>query len=828
MKQSVFGLIAQLATSRITLPLIHVETRFRVTGEVVLVEMDQVFEQNACEPLDVTYTFPLPGSASVHRCEMIVNGRVTRAVVMEEQDARRTVAEKKAAGHRTALVEMDRDNVFTLQLGNTAPGDHIVIRFAYFQMLDRLGEGLSLRIPFCPGIRYIPGKPLLRKNRGLGTVDDTDQVPDASRITPPRIGADHPDAATIFLHGSLDASEVELTTCFSPSNPAVIRAAGATLEVELAGEQHFPDRDFVLRWQETAVTEAVPRAWTTRHNGDLYALLQLRAPRVEAAQAAVDDFAQDIYFLLDRSGSMSGGNWEKAAEALHAFVRELGANDRVWITCFESGFQDFSDSLMSRDELLTDEGFIRLAEIGTGGGTELLPALRHVLDVRAAQQSGRPERFVLITDGQVGNENEILKLVGDVTMAGVTVHTFGIDCSVNDAFLKNLARLTGGRCALLTPDDDIPAAVKDLAVILRRPVLTGLRLASANVDTACESDRLPDLHAGDVHLVPVRLPADEAATLTIHGHHPDDSEWSMRFDLGAESPGHTSEAARLLWAHRRCRHLLGNERAREGIEVAIAHNLVCKGTSFVAWDEAEKVTVAKREVYQPSMGIEFYREADPFEDFEDFVSKGPATQLRYSRYTSYMCCDDVDETPSRSDIAATSSAPPRAIPRLLKTLIDEISPRYHPWPNDAECWYHAKAIWMDECHFSLIWYGLRREVAYLLTLILGQWCWKSNRHWLNLLEIPVFGKCLETFESCEWWMSISQRRQRRFLALLKHAESAEGIRVVLANLPPSQAVSDAIQLIDATLANLPPSEADTDSIQLVDAAPANAPRKTCS
>ena len=75
----------------------------------------------------------------------------------------------------------------SFQLGNTVPGDHIVIRFAYFQMLFRLGEGLSLRIPFCPGIRYIPGKPLLRKNRGLGTVDDTDQVPDASRITPPRI-----------------------------------------------------------------------------------------------------------------------------------------------------------------------------------------------------------------------------------------------------------------------------------------------------------------------------------------------------------------------------------------------------------------------------------------------------------------------------------------------------------------------------------------------------------------------------------------------------------------------------------------------------------------
>jgi hypothetical protein len=248
----------------------------------------------------------------------------------------------------------------------------------------------------------------------------------------------------------------------------------------------------------------------------------------------------------------------------------------------------------------------------------------------------------------------------------------------------------------------------------------------------------------------------------------------------------------------------------------------------VAWDEAEKVTVAKREVYQPSMGIEFDREANFFEFKVTENSASPpgsfskrkfkeVTQAYYSMHDDYRM--HADDTPS----------PDPPLPRLLKTLIDEISTRYRPWPNDAESYYDAKAVWMDDCHISLICYGLRREVAYLLTLILGQWCWKPNRLWLNLLEIPVFGKCLEPFERVgEWWRSISQRRQRRFLALLKHAESAEGIRAVLANLPPSQAVSDAIQLIDATLANLPPSEAVSDAIQLVDAALANAPRKTCS
>jgi hypothetical protein len=65
-------------------------------------------------------------------------------------------------------------------------------------------------------------------------------------------------------------------------------------------------------------------------------------------------------------------------------------------------------------------------------------------------------------------------------------------------------------------------------------------------------------------------------------------------------------------------------------------------------------------------------------------------------------------------------------------------------------------------------------------------------------------------------------------ALLADAKSVEVLRAVLANLPPSEAVSDAIQFIDATLANLPPSEAVSDAIQLVDAALANAPRKTWS
>ena len=587
-----FGLIANLLHSQISLPLTHIESRFRVTGDLASVEIDQIFEQNAREAINVTYTFPLPGEASVFRCEMHVNDRLVRAVVMEQKEARRFVEQKKAEGHQTALVEVNRENLFTLELGNVAPGDRIVIRFAYLQPLERLGDQLSLRIPFNPGVRYISGKPLLRANQGLGVCDDTDQVPDASRISPPRISRDHPGAATIYVRGSLDVDELTAGSLISPSHSVRVDAFEGLLEVELAGEEHVPDRDLVLRWQEPKVAEAKPKAWSSRQEEWRYGLVQLRAPE---HVTAVDEWPQDIYFLLDRSGSMSGENWQQCTKALHAFVHELGPRDRIWITCFESGYQDFSDVPMLRDELLGDEVFQNFERIGTQGGTELLPALEHVLEIRAKHSIDVPARLILITDGQVGNERMILELMRGPQAARLPVHTFGIDRAVNDAFLQQLATESGGRCTLMTPQDDIPATVQKLGTTLRRPVLTNLQVI-AGVEVPSPGQAMPDVHAGEVLLLPVRIKG--SGVVKMSAIQPDGEPWSMEWDLDLAP---LSETARLAWVKRRITHLEKAGCGPEAVEQAIHHNLLCLGASFVAWDETAKTAVAKIEVVQPAI-----------------------------------------------------------------------------------------------------------------------------------------------------------------------------------------------------------------------------------
>ncbi len=122
-QQSNFGLLAWLENTRVALPLKGVECRFEVTGAMACVELDQIYHQNTDRALDCTYTFPLPAGAAVYRCELQVNGRVIRAKVEAKEEARRIFREQKAAGRRAALVETERENLFTLSLGNVQPED---------------------------------------------------------------------------------------------------------------------------------------------------------------------------------------------------------------------------------------------------------------------------------------------------------------------------------------------------------------------------------------------------------------------------------------------------------------------------------------------------------------------------------------------------------------------------------------------------------------------------------------------------------------------------------------------------------------------------------
>jgi Ca-activated chloride channel family protein len=608
------GLLAWLEDTRIALPLKGVEANFTVRGDVASVQLDQIYHQDHDRVLDVTYAFPLPAGAAVHRCELHVNGRIISARVEEVEKARRIAAEKKAEGHRTALVETVRENLFEFELGNLAPGDTVVIRLCWIELLERLGGEWSLRIPFCPGIRYVPGKPLLRRNLGRGTADDTDAVPDASRLSPPRMDALHPDAAYVSIEGTVDAATADASALASPSHTLVLRESGGVVNVLLGDRAAVPDRDFVLRGRDASAASLKQAAWICEDERGCHALVRAVAPAEMESSA---DAAQDVYFLVDRSGSMAGVKWMATCKALRTFLTNLAPQDRAWITWFESDWQDMAERPLPPAALLAEPAMKNLEQWGTAGGTELLPALTHVLEVIGQRSRNRRVVTVIITDGQVGNEAEILSMMKQ--HSSQRVFTFGIDTVVNDAFLRKLAVQQRGSCHLATPEEDLVTPIAALAMRLRRPVLTDIQPGAG---WELPSGVPPDLLAGEALSLVLRR-TDASAALSFSGARAD----GERITMTVTSEMEALSGIGLLWAKRRIESLIDAGQNAEAIALAREVNLLCEGAAFIAWDEAERIAVkgGALPVYQPAMEPGHWRSATAVGAFYDRAPCAPVS-----------------------------------------------------------------------------------------------------------------------------------------------------------------------------------------------------------
>ena len=660
------GLEAWLEDTRIVLPLRAVNVRADITAGFAEVAVDQLFEQNNTQPLDCRFLFPLPANAAAYRCEMHVNGRAILAKVEERAAARKHFKELKASGRRAALAESERDNLFTLQLGNIQPGDRILMRFAYLQPVQRLREQRTLRIPVNPGVRYIPGEPLLRDNTGPGTVDDTNLVPDASRITNPRIDPEHADAAalhaTVRLHGAGDLAD----GASSPSHPIVMKRDGEDLVAALAANGHLPDCDFIFTWNEKPPVTPVIRTWLDENRRGL---LEIRLPASVSptpgsmlpAPCSVD--TPDVYCLLDRSGSMQGANWTGACKAVAAFIPHLDPDTRVWLTLFETDTQDYDAVPVRAGDIDFGADGKSIHRHGTAGGTELVPALRHLEAKMREHSAGRATAVLLITDGEVGNEHGA---VNAAKQLGCPVHLLGVAMTANDG-LEAIARETGGRSVFVAPGEDIPAAVERFAPILRAPVVTGLTI-TPGWQTADESP-LRNLCDGDDIVISISASAD-ALDLDVGGRATDGSLWSVIPER------QTLASAGFVWARSRIRHLDASKRKDEALALAKQFNLLSRGAAFIAWDDAERVPVAQTEIVQPAMVVS--------ERSSRLYCSIGADQMDYDAAPSSMRASHRGPRKAKGKMAPPAVPHIRAICKELlvtiETLRNELPRLFHPQP----------------------------------------------------------------------------------------------------------------------------------------------------
>jgi hypothetical protein len=259
---------------------------------------------------------------------------------------------------------------------------------------------------------------------------------------------------------------------------------------------------------------------------------------------------------------------------------------------------DYDSSLHTPDELEQLKCYQDIRRREPNGGTELLPALKHVIELIKLHGTMENAILVLITDGQVANESEILSHLK--TCPGLRLHAIGIDTVVNEAFLKSLARQHQGTCTLCSPQEDITSIITLLGHRVVRPVLTQLELSPGAVPA---DGSLPVLFAGDDLLVPVKLDGPHTS-LTLTGQRPDGTRHSSPILL------RTSDdiAIPLFWVKNKISHLVGGNNGTEQLKhkeevvaLSIQYNIPCFFTSYVAWDDQEEVPIASVQVHQPNL-----------------------------------------------------------------------------------------------------------------------------------------------------------------------------------------------------------------------------------
>ncbi|MEU6039742.1 VIT domain-containing protein [Actinomadura sp. NPDC047616] len=577
------GGLGALSTDRGNLPLDSVDIKASITGLAAGIELTQGFRNPFDVPLEATYVFPLPDRAAVTALRMEAADRVIEGVLKEREQARHDYDAAIAAGRRAAIAEEDRPDVFTMRVGNILPGERVTIRLTLNQPLPYEDDQATFRFPLVVAPRYIPGTPLDDSPAGDGVASDTDAVPDASRISPPVLLPGFPNPVRLSISVDVDPAGLPLTEIHSALHVVAEESEGERTTIRLRPGERL-DRDFLLRLtytpQETASLTLVPDDDSEEGTFTLTVLPTGRhRPR-----------PRDVVLVLDRSGSMHGWKMIAARRAAARIVDTLRSTDNFAVLAFDNVVErppNLGPGLLPGSDRNRFRAVEFLAKLEARGGTEMIGPLTNACDL--LRDSGSDRVLILITDGQVGNEDQILAHLGP-RLHGIRVHTVGIDRAVNAGFLQRLAQTGQGRCELVESENRLDEAMEHIHHRVGAPLVTDLRLVPDGLrlvpDTVTPS-RLGALYPGVPLVISGRFQGPPQGSLTVHGVTPEGTAWQQRSTGVVSSDGTVVS----LWARAHLRDLEDRyltsgsaDSERQIVDTSLRFGVLCRFTAFVAVD----------------------------------------------------------------------------------------------------------------------------------------------------------------------------------------------------------------------------------------------------
>lgn len=400
-------------------------------------EVDQVFGNHSSSDLKAIYSFPVPKQASLSEVSLWIDGNEVIGEVLEKERAKKIHEEQIQKGNDTALAEKDDFKTFEISVYPVRANAETRVRIVYYQPIE-----IDLNIG-----RYV--YPLEE-----GGVDE-------EKIAFWSVDSEVKESFkfNLKLKSAFPIKDVRLPAHLSkasivkveddPENPSVVGEIYMVSIDSTQGDTLLQDIVLYYRLADDvpARVELVPYRKDAASDGTFMVVVTPAADLQRISEGV------DWTFVLDVSGSMSGGKIATLTDGVSRVIGKMSPQDRFRIITFSNSASDFTGGYITATQANVQKSLNNIKSIQAGGGTNLFAGLKAAYD---RLDDDRTTGIILVTDGVTNlGQTEHKHFVKLLKQYDLRLFTFVIGNSANQPLLDRLATESGGFAMNISNSDDI-------------------------------------------------------------------------------------------------------------------------------------------------------------------------------------------------------------------------------------------------------------------------------------------------------------------------------------------------------------------------------------
>lgn len=407
-----------------------------VIGKFGTFEIEQVYKNNTKNVLEVGYTFPIVETATVVGFEINVGDKVLKGKCKEKGEAKKEYQRNIVRGNSAYMMEQETDNIFKISVGKIDKDEEVTVKIQYIDKFEITDNTIQILMPTLVTPRY---KSNITSKLVYGKVD-----------------------YTVDFEINIDKT-LNIKNISCPSHKINLIDEEKTERVEVL--KYDLSKDFKLNIELKNELSSNAITSKTRDGKDMIYLSFM--PEI---LDSYEDSEKEYLFIIDVSGSMEGEKLKETKRAVIECLKQLDVGDKFNIIPFESEFEAMNIKSIDYNDANMKKAIKYINNLRTLGGTEILNPIKFAL-----YEKNTDKTILLFTDGQVGNEDEIIKYVED-NINSSRIFPFGIDTNVNSAFIKRLAKVGNGKEELIQPKEKIDDKIIRTFARIQTPLLEELEV----------------------------------------------------------------------------------------------------------------------------------------------------------------------------------------------------------------------------------------------------------------------------------------------------------------------------------------------------------------